>query len=96
MSSGRREYLWGLFWGEWTVSGKIDALAEQIAALDPSEQVALLDRVAELNSRRDLEALSQKYRERRAAEGKLGQTAEQVMAQLEHIREAIAANDYQP
>jgi hypothetical protein len=78
------------------VSGRVDALAEQIAALDPSEQAELLDRVAELNLRRDLEALSQKYRERLAAEGKLGQAAEEVMAQLEHIREVIAANDYRP
>ncbi|MGH8066160.1 MAG: hypothetical protein ACRERE_13200 [Candidatus Entotheonellia bacterium] len=78
------------------MSSKIEVLAEQIVALDPSEQAELLDRVAELNLRRDLEALSQKYRERLAAEGRFGQAAEEVMAQLEHIREVIAANDYRP
>lgn len=78
------------------MSSKIEVLAEQIVALDPSEQAELLDRVAELNLRRDLEALSQKYRERLAAEGKLGQKTEEIMAQLEHIREVIAANDHRP
>jgi ribosomal silencing factor RsfS len=78
------------------MSSKIEVLAEQIVALDPSEQAELLDRVAELNLRRDLEALSQKYRERLAAEGKLSQKTEEIMAQLEHIREVIAANDHRP
>jgi len=78
------------------MSSKIEVLAEQIVALNPSEQAELLDKVAELNLRQDLEALSQKYRERLVAEGRFGQAAEEVMAQLEHIREVIAANDYQP
>src|SRR5262245_10463467 len=95
-SFGRLEYLWGLFRRERTVSGRIDALAEQIAALDPSERKELLDRIAELDLRRDLKALSQKYRERLAAESILGQSAAQVMAQLGHIREVITADDYWP
>jgi hypothetical protein len=70
-------------------------LAEEIATLDPFEQETLLRKVAELNFQRGLQALSQKYRERLAAQGKLEQTADEVMAGLAHIREAIAASDCQ-
>lgn len=76
------------------MSLRIDELAERIANLDPSEQEALLEKVAELNFRRGLEALSQKYRERLAKEGKLDQKVEEVMAELKQIREEIAAHDY--
>jgi hypothetical protein len=76
------------------MSLRIDELAEQIAALDPPDQEALLKRVAELNFQRGLAALSQKYRERLAREGKLEQTADEVMAELKRIREKIAASEY--
>lgn len=75
------------------MSLKIDALAEQVAALGPSEQEELLERVANLNFQRGLEALSQRYRERLAAKGKLGQKADEVMAELKQIRGEIAANE---
>jgi hypothetical protein len=77
------------------MSFKVDELAEQVAALGPSEQEELLERVANLNFQRGLEALSQKYRERLAAAGKLNQKADEVMAELEQIREGIAASEYQ-
>jgi hypothetical protein len=76
------------------VSLHIDELATTIAALDPEEQEALWEKVAELNFQRGLETLSQKYRARLAAEGKLDQTADTVMAELKKLREDIAANDY--
>jgi len=41
-----------------------------------------------------LEALSQKYRERLAKEGKLDQRADEVMAELKQIREEVATHDY--
>jgi hypothetical protein len=76
------------------VSLHLDELATKIATLDPAEQEALWEKVAELNFQRGLEALAQKYRARLAAEGTLDQTADTVMAELKKLREEIAANDY--
>ncbi len=76
------------------VSLHLDALATQIATLDPAEQEALWEKVAELNFQRGLEALAQMYRARLAAEGTLDQTADTVMAKLKKLREEIAAHDY--
>jgi hypothetical protein len=41
-----------------------------------------------------LETFLQKYRERLAQEKKINQKADEVMAELEKIREEIAADDY--
>ena len=76
------------------MSLNIDQLAEQIAALNRGEQEALLEKVAELNFQRGIEALSRQYRERLAQEGKLNQKAAEVMAELERVREEIAAHEY--
>jgi len=72
----------------------IDELATKIASFDPVDQDALWEKVAALNVQRGLKNLSQKYRARLAAEGKLDQTADTVMAELKKLREEIAANDY--
>ncbi len=72
----------------------IEELAERIAALDPEQQEALLNKVSELNFRKGLKELSNRYRERLAQEGKLGQKAEEVLAGLKQMREKIAADDY--
>ena len=88
----------GLFvlpqWEGDRVSLHLNELATKIATLDPAEQEALWEKVAELNFQRGLEALAQKYRARLAAEGMLDQTADTVMAKLKKLREEIAANDY--
>lgn len=73
----------------------IDELSEQIAVLPPSDQERLWESVAEANFRRGLEAVSRRYRARLAAQGKVGQQAEEVMAELSHIREGVAADEYQ-
>ena len=73
---------------------RIDELAEQIADLTPLEQERLLERVAELNFQRGLEKLSKKYLERLAAKGKADQSANEVMAELKQIRDAIALGEY--
>ena len=73
---------------------RIDELAEQIADLTPLEQERLLERVAELNFQRGLEKLSTKYLERLAAKGKANQSADEVMAELKQIRDAIAPSEY--
>ena len=72
---------------------QIDALAEEIATLAPEEQETLWEKVAELTFQRGLKELSQTYRARLAAEGKLDQTADAVMAELKQLREDIAAHD---
>jgi hypothetical protein len=73
---------------------QIDALAAEIATLDPEEQETLWEKVAALNFQRGLAELSRKYRACLAAEGKLDQTADAVMAELKQLREDIAAHDY--
>ena len=78
------------------MSPTIDELAEHIATLDQASQTALLEKVAELNFQRGFVYLSRKYRERLAREGRLSQTVDEVMAQLEQIREEVAAHDAQP
>jgi hypothetical protein len=76
------------------VSVSINELAEIIVTLTPQDQEELIKKVADLNFQRGLEALSQKYRERLAQEGKLQQPAAEVLAELDRLREEIAAYDY--
>lgn len=77
------------------MSPKIEELARQIVTLQPVEQEELLEKVADLNFQRGLETLSQRYRERLAAAGKLHQKTEEVMAELARIHEEIALREYQ-
>jgi hypothetical protein len=72
----------------------IDDLAREITALDPSEQEALIDKVAQLNFQKGLHELAAKYRSRLASEDRLNVPTEEVWAELHRIREEIAAHDY--
>lgn len=72
----------------------IDNLANVISDLNPSEQQALLDRVAQLNFQKGLHELAEKYRARLACEGQLNSPAEQIWNELRRIREQIAEHDY--
>ena len=72
----------------------IDELARTITELPPSEQQALLDRVAQLNFQKGLNDLAEKYRARLAREGRLDIRAEQVWSELQRIREEVASRDY--
>lgn len=72
----------------------IDELAREITALDPSEQQALLEKVAQINLRKGLHDLSEKYRARLAREGRLNIPPDEVWAELHRIREEIAVHDY--
>lgn len=72
----------------------IDDLAREITALDPSDQQALLEKVAQINFRKGLHDLSDKYRARLAREGRLNIPAKEVWTELHRIREEIAAHDY--
>ena len=47
-----------------------------------------------LQFQQELQALSQSYQARWAKEGRLKQTAEEVIAALKQTREEIAANEY--
>jgi hypothetical protein len=55
---------------------------------------SLSEKVKELHFQEELEALSQAYRKRLSKEGKLNQTAEEVIVELKQIREEIAAHEY--
>jgi hypothetical protein len=72
----------------------IDDLAREITSLEPSEQQALIDRVAQLNFQKGLHDLAEKYRARLARENGLNVPAEEVWAELHRIREEIAEHDY--
>ncbi len=72
----------------------VEELAATIATLDAVEQEALWERVAALNLQRGLVALAEKYRQRLAKADTLQQSAEAVMAELQTLREDIAAHDY--
>jgi hypothetical protein len=72
----------------------IDELAREITSLDPSEQQALLEKVAQINFRKGLRELSEKYRARLAREDRLNIPPEEVWAELHRIREEVAAHDY--
>ncbi len=76
------------------MASKWQILANEIASLDEREQRAVLERVAELNFRRGLNALSDQYRERLRQAGRIDQTAEEVLAELRRLREELAASDY--
>ena len=72
----------------------IDDLAREITSLDPAAQLALIDKVAQLNFQKGLHDLAKKYRSRLASEGRLNVPADQIWAELHRIREEIAAHDY--
>lgn len=72
----------------------IDELAREITSLDPSEQQVLLERVAQMNFRKGLHDLAQKYRARLAREDRLNIPTEEVWAELHRVREEIAEHDY--
>lgn len=72
----------------------IDKLASEIVDLTPSQQQALLEKVAQLNFQRGLRELSEKYRLRLKKQGSLNNTPDEVWAELHRIREDIAGHDY--
>ncbi|MBT9141395.1 MAG: hypothetical protein DDT30_01987 [Dehalococcoidia bacterium] len=76
------------------MTSKVENLAAKIAALGEHKQQALWGRVAELNFRRGLSALSEQYRERLRQQGQLDRSVEEILADLKQIREEIAAHDY--
>jgi len=72
----------------------IDDLANVITDLVPTEQQALLDKVAQLNFQKGLHDLARKYRARLACENQLNSSPEQIWVQLHRIRKEIAEHDY--
>jgi hypothetical protein len=72
----------------------IDDLANVITELDPLEQQALLDKVAQLNFQKGLHDLAERFRARLAREGAIGAPLEQVWTELHQIRQQIAEHDY--
>ena len=72
----------------------IEDLATLITNLEPSEQQALLDKVAQMNFQKGLNDLAGKYRARLARENQLNSSPEQIWVQLHRIRDEIVQHDY--
>jgi len=72
----------------------VNDLATAITELDPKDQEALLEKLAQLNFQKGLNDLAEKFRARLAREGAMGVTPEQVWTELHRIREQIAEHDY--
>ena len=72
----------------------IEDLATLITNLEPSQQQALLDKVAQMNFQKGLHDLAGKYRARLARENQLNSSPEQIWVQLHRIRKEIAEHDY--
>lgn len=72
----------------------IDDLANVISDLDPSDQQALLVKIAQLNFQKGLHDLAEKYRARLARQNQLNSPPEKVWTELHQIREQIAEHDY--
>jgi hypothetical protein len=72
----------------------INDLANVISDLDPSEQQALLARIAQLNFQKGFYELSEQYRARLSRQNQLTTPPEQVLTELRQIREQIAEHDY--
>ena len=72
----------------------IEDLATLITNLEPSQQQALLDKVAQMNFQKGLNDLAGKYRARLARENQLNSSPEQIWVQLHRIRKEIAEHDY--
>lgn len=72
----------------------IDDLACVITNLEPADQQALLDKVAQLNFQKGLHDLAEKYRARLDRENQLDLPPEQIWLELHRIRKEIAEHDY--
>jgi hypothetical protein len=77
-----------------TIDTRVDQIAEEIASWEGAQQEILLERLADLNYRRGLKALSEKIRRRLETEGKLHQPVDEMFAEMARIRESVAADDY--
>jgi hypothetical protein len=73
---------------------KVKKLAQEIASLGEFELQALLERVEELSFRRELRALSDRYRKRLKEQEELNESAEEILRKLKRIREEIASREY--
>ena len=73
---------------------RVEELAQQIASLNETDLHALLERVEELSFRKELRAMSDRYRERLKQQGELDEGADEIMKKLKRIREEIAAREY--
>jgi len=72
----------------------VDELARAITLLEPSEQQALINKVAQLNFQKGLQELSEEYRQRLLAANQLNVPSDEIWSELQHIREKIADDDY--
>lgn len=77
-----------------TLDIRVDEFAQEIASWESARQETLLQKLADLNYRRGLKALSEKIQKRLIAEGKAHQSVDEIFAELARVRETVAADDY--
>lgn len=77
-----------------TFDSRVDKVAQEIASWEKSQQENLLHKLADINYRRGLKALSKKIQRRLIAEGKMKQSIDEIFAELARTREEVAADDY--
>jgi len=77
-----------------TLDSRVEEVAHEIANWEIARQENFLQKLVDLNYRRGLKTLSGKIRKRLIAESKLKQSVDEIFAELERIREAVAADDY--
>jgi hypothetical protein len=73
---------------------RIEKLAQQIASLEEADLQALFERIEELGFRRDINALSERYRKRLKGGAEFDAGAEEILAKLKQIRQEIASREY--
>ena len=76
------------------MTARVEELARQIASLKESDLKALLERVEELSFRHGLNALSDRYRERLKEQRELDEGTEEILLELQQIRQEIASREF--
>ena len=76
------------------MTARVEELARQIASLKESDLKALLERVEELSFRHGLNALADRYRERLKEQRELDEGTEEILLELQQIRQEIASREF--
>ena len=76
------------------MTARVEELARQIASLKESDLEALLERLEEISFRHGLSALSDRYRERLKEQRELDEGTEEILLELQQIRQEIASREF--
>lgn len=73
---------------------RVDEVVQEIAPWESARQKNPLQKLADLNYRCGLKALSKKIQKRLITAGELHQPVDEIFAELVRARAAVAADDY--